>query len=49
MIFYYILKLPINLLIQFLKFCEKMELKNRGYLRYLFVEFWDRVKRIFKF
>lgn len=39
-----ILKLPINLLIEFLKWCDRLENKNKGYMKYLFIEFKNRFK-----
>ena len=44
MILLSIIKLPINLIIEFIKMCDKLEQKNKGYIKYLYTEFKDRIK-----
>jgi hypothetical protein len=43
MIIVSIIKLPINLIIELLKFSDKLEQRNKGYLKYLWIEFKDRI------
>lgn len=44
MILISIIKLPLNLLVEFLKWCDKLEQKNKGYIKYLWTELKDRFK-----
>jgi hypothetical protein len=42
MILIAILKLPLNLLVEFMKYCDKLEQRNKGYIKYLYLELKDR-------
>lgn len=44
MILLAIIKLPLNLLIEFMKWCDRLEQKNKGYIKYLYTELKDRLK-----
>ncbi len=44
MILLAIIKLPLNLVIEFMKFCDRLEEKNKGYIKYLYIELKDRIK-----
>jgi len=44
MILLAIIKLPLNLIIEMIKFCDRLEQRNNGYIKYLYKEFKDRIK-----
>lgn len=44
MILLAILKFPLNLLIEFMKYCDRLEQRNKGYIKYLYNELKDRFK-----
>lgn len=46
MIFWYLIKLPLNLLIEFIRWAERLNDRNSLYLEYLVKEFLDRIKRL---
>lgn len=45
MILYKLLKLPINLLIELLKYSDRLNDRNEGYLKYLWQELKNRFKK----
>ena len=45
MILYKLIKLPFNLLIELLRYSDKLEDKNSGYIMYLWNELKDRFKK----
>jgi hypothetical protein len=44
MILLAIIKLPYNLLIEFIRYCDKIENKNKGYIKHIYNEMKDRFK-----
>ena len=45
MIIYKLIKLPVNLLIELLRYSDKLEDKNKGYIKHLYNELKDRFKK----